>query len=160
DRRAWAEGHLEHCQRCQAAFDAQFNQDPRPPHGSAAVSPSDEAILRALGDSPPSGSAFDSQAGEIPPALPEIQGDAIRPEPLGRGAFSVVYLARDSAGRQVALKVIQIGGDLAREATRRHPIELNALGRLDHPNVVRILDSGDKDGQYYLAMEYCPGGSL
>src|SRR5438876_7823212 len=39
--------------------------------------------------------------------------------------------------------------------------EVNACMRLEHPNVLRIIDYGaDPKGRRYLVTEYCPGGSL
>jgi serine/threonine protein kinase len=38
--------------------------------------------------------------------------------------------------------------------------EARVAARLDHPNIIRIYDFGDFEGQYYLAMEYVPGEDL
>src|SRR6202165_4402697 len=38
--------------------------------------------------------------------------------------------------------------------------EGRALARVHHPNVVQVYDTGEADGQVYLAMEYVPGRSL
>ncbi|HYV48398.1 MAG TPA: protein kinase [Myxococcaceae bacterium] len=38
--------------------------------------------------------------------------------------------------------------------------EARVAARLDHPNIIRIYDFGDFEGQYYLAMEYIPGEDL
>jgi serine/threonine-protein kinase len=35
-----------------------------------------------------------------------------------------------------------------------------AVARLSHPNVVKVLDFGESDGQSFLVMEHVPGGSL
>ena len=34
------------------------------------------------------------------------------------------------------------------------------MAELDHPNIVRISDIGEEDGQQYLAMEYVDGVDL
>ncbi|HEX3659666.1 MAG TPA: protein kinase [Pirellulales bacterium] len=81
---------------------------------------------------------------------------------LGRGAVGVVYLARQlSLGRLVALKMLapDMAGD--EQALLRFRREIRALGRCDHPNVVKVLTSGTMpDGQLYYAMEYVPGCDL
>jgi hypothetical protein len=81
---------------------------------------------------------------------------------LGRGGMGVVYLARQlSLGRLVALKMLP--ADLAADeiALARFRREIRALGRCDHPNIVKVLSTGTMpDAQMYYAMEYVPGADL
>lgn len=81
---------------------------------------------------------------------------------LGRGGMGVVYLARQaSLGRVVALKTLP--GDLSsnERALARFRREMRVLGNCDHPNIVKLLDSGTlADGQMYYTMEYVPGADL
>jgi tetratricopeptide (TPR) repeat protein/predicted Ser/Thr protein kinase len=83
---------------------------------------------------------------------------------LGRGGMADVYLARDTElGRDVALKVIERGGDPdsqeSIEAERRGS-ELQAkLADID-PRVVKIFDAEDLDGYFGVAMEYVEGQDL
>ena len=81
---------------------------------------------------------------------------------IGRGGMGVVYLARQlSLGRLVALKMLP--ADLAGDeiALARFRREMRALGRCDHPNIVKLLDSGTfPDGQVYYTMEYVSGCDL
>ena len=83
-------------------------------------------------------------------------------ELLGRGGFSTVYRAHQSAhSRDVAIKVLSV--DVSDPAARaRFERECAANGRLgSHPNVLTIFESGyTSDGKPYIAMELCPGGSL
>ncbi|MDX1523391.1 MAG: serine/threonine-protein kinase, partial [Anaerolineae bacterium] len=75
--------------------------------------------------------------------LPEFIGDYEILEKLGEGGFAMVYLARDkSASRAdpVALKVL-----IAPESYRRFLREVETIAKLDHPNIVRIFDSGKDD---------------
>jgi tetratricopeptide (TPR) repeat protein len=80
--------------------------------------------------------------------------------PIGRGAMGLVYKARQQGlNRLVALKVMR--SPLAgREGRARFRAEAEALGRLDHPNIVQVFDVGEYDGLPYFTMEYVPGGSL
>jgi WD40 repeat protein/serine/threonine protein kinase len=91
-----------------------------------------------------------------------MRGDFELLSELGRGAVGVVYLARQlSLGRLVALKMLapDMAGD--EQALLRFRREIRALGRCDHPNVVKVLTSGTMpDGQLYYAMEYVPGCDL
>jgi tetratricopeptide (TPR) repeat protein len=85
----------------------------------------------------------------------EIQGV------LGKGGMGIVYKAfQPNIRRTVALKML-LGGihvrpvDLARFRT-----EAEAVGRLQHPNIVQVFDVGEHDGQPYFTLEYVDGGSL
>ncbi|MBK7203285.1 serine/threonine-protein kinase [Candidatus Amarolinea dominans] len=80
---------------------------------------------------------------------------------LGRGGFGFVYLARDTLiGRPVAIK--EMNPTLAddEQMVRRFLVEGRAALQVRHPNVVELFDVFSDRGVYYLAMEYCPGGSL
>ena len=81
---------------------------------------------------------------------------------LGRGASSVVYLARQPRfDRQIAVKVLDVAGQPDMVA-RMYVNECRTVGRLaSHPNIVTVFD-GDQadDGRPYLMMEYLAGGSL
>jgi tetratricopeptide (TPR) repeat protein len=78
---------------------------------------------------------------------------------IGRGGMGTVYRAERVDGelqRQVALKV---AGDriFAPEAQRRFIQERQILERLEHPNIVRLLDGGVAQGQRYFVMELAEG---
>ena len=79
---------------------------------------------------------------------------------LGVGGMGHVYLATSPEGEQVALKVVK--GDLARDDTfrRRFDREARIAQRIDHPNVVPVLDKGEHEGVPYLAQRYIRGGNL
>ncbi|MFO0746436.1 MAG: serine/threonine-protein kinase [Myxococcota bacterium] len=83
---------------------------------------------------------------------------------LGAGGFGRVYRAlalapHDYEGDEVALKIASpAGGQHDALAAERLGREARALGRLDHPNVVRLLGSGVADGAPYLVMELIADG--
>ena len=80
---------------------------------------------------------------------------------LGRGGMGVVFLARQPGlGRFVALKQLLSGKLASPEELMRFRREAEALARLDHPNIVRVYDSGEQDNIPYLALEYVPGTTL
>jgi TolB-like protein/tetratricopeptide (TPR) repeat protein len=81
---------------------------------------------------------------------------------LGRGAFGVVFEARDTAlGRQVAMKIVRPGGQLPSEARLRTALhEAEAIARLTHPNIVTVHDFGTSDAGPYIVMELLHGESL
>ncbi len=80
---------------------------------------------------------------------------------LGRGGMATVYLARDEELRRpVALKVLaeHLAGDDTFRA--RFLREARLAGRLSHPNVVKVYDAGETDGQPFIVMEYVAGTTL
>ena len=80
---------------------------------------------------------------------------------LGRGGMGSVFRAQDSrSNTEVALKVLLTHGQASQQARRRHVVELTALTRLQHPNVVRGLDAGEQDGVPFIALELIPGETL
>jgi serine/threonine-protein kinase len=80
---------------------------------------------------------------------------------LGEGAMGVVYRARDSAiGRVVALKMLSAEVGAEEELHQRFQREAEAIGRLNHPNVVTVYDLGHHEGQLYMAMELLEGEDL
>ncbi len=81
---------------------------------------------------------------------------------IGRGGMADVYLARDLIldGEEVAVKVLRTNYQTDQIAIQRFQREARAMADLDHPNIVRISDIGEEDGQQYLAMEYVDGLDL
>lgn len=79
---------------------------------------------------------------------------------LGRGAQSVVYLARDPhLEREVAIKTLHF--------TRPDPeqnkvllAEARTVSQMRHPNIVPIFEAGEEDGDLYLVFELVPGKNL
>jgi serine/threonine-protein kinase len=77
---------------------------------------------------------------------------------LGAGSLGIVYRAvNENTGKTVAIKVAR---DVRETAPRRllHSAEL--LARLDHRNVVRVLEVGQYHGATYVVMEFIPGFTL
>ena len=80
-------------------------------------------------------------------------------ERLGEGGFGVVYRAEQSepVRREVAFKVIKLGMD-TRQVIARFEAERQALARLDHPSIARVLDAGQTEGgRPYFVMDLVPG---
>ena len=77
---------------------------------------------------------------------------------LGKGAFGVVYRARDQlAGRDVAIKALR-QTDFSDQSDLIW--EIQQLSQLKVPNVLSFYHHFDGAGTLYLVMEYCGGGSL
>jgi len=101
------------------------------------------------------------EASRRGPRVPTIPGcEGLRE--LGRGGQGVVYLATQrSTKRRVAVKVLVDGVLASREARRRFEREIDLAASLQHPNIIRVYDSGvTEDGHAYYVMEYVEGTSL
>jgi serine/threonine protein kinase len=80
---------------------------------------------------------------------------------IGRGSVSVVYKARHrETGAEVALKVLKESDTANPSYLTRFQQEAHAASRLSHPNIVPVLDSGERDGAYYIAMAIVEGVTL
>ncbi|MCK4659224.1 MAG: protein kinase [Phycisphaerae bacterium] len=97
-----------------------------------------------------------------PPAtpLPAVRGYELIEE-IGRGGMGVAYKALQvSTKRWVALKVM-LGGPFASPTSRRRfKREVELAARLQHPAIVRVLESGVVSGLQYYAMDYIDGVPL
>jgi formylglycine-generating enzyme required for sulfatase activity/serine/threonine protein kinase/WD40 repeat protein len=82
-------------------------------------------------------------------------------EKLGEGGMGAVYKARHTRlDRIVALKVLPKSRTADRQAVARFEREMKAVGRLDHPNIVRAMDAREIEGTMFLVMEYVDGLNL
>ena len=82
-------------------------------------------------------------------------------EELGHGGMGTVYRAvHTKLDRVVALKVLPKGRADDQQAIARFEREMKAIGRLDHPNIVRAYDAREIDGKPVLIMEHVEGLDL
>jgi serine/threonine protein kinase len=79
---------------------------------------------------------------------------------LGRGGMATVLLARDlQQDRPVAIKVLlpELAQTLGADRFKR---EIRVAARLQHPNILSVLDSGEVDGQLWFAMPFVEGENV
>ncbi|MCG8408036.1 MAG: serine/threonine-protein kinase [Phycisphaerales bacterium] len=90
-----------------------------------------------------------------------IEGYEILSE-IHRGGQGVVYRAIQLVTkRTVALKVLLLGAFASTRQRHRFEREIDLAASLQHPNIVRVYDSGvTSDGRHYFTMEYLEGSSL
>jgi len=85
-------------------------------------------------------------------------------EKLGQGGMAVVYKAFDTKlERYVAIKIVRtdIYGPAIRErVNQRFEREAKTLSKLEHPNIIAIIDYGYWEESPYLVMPFIPGGTL
>ncbi|MEK8026413.1 MAG: hypothetical protein RLY78_4248 [Pseudomonadota bacterium] len=102
---------------------------------------------------------------ESVPGLPARIGRYRVVQRLGEGATSEVFLAHDDFHQQaVAIKRVREAhyGTSIDQHYRSHffAAEAALVGRLRHPNIVRLLEAVADGEQPYLVMEYVPGVTL
>lgn len=108
-------------------------------------------------------------APQLPPvSRPSVNvtiGQTIGPyellEKIGEGGMGAVFKARHQhLDKIVALKLLPNYYTQQADAVVRFRREMKAVGKIDHPNIVRAMDAGEINGLHYLAMEYIDGRDL
>jgi len=185
DELAEIERHLEGCGPCQGALEGLTRErislsDWRPWSGGEDGSTGSRSSFDGLGpdfgrererrarrEYGPVGQASTLLSSEIPAGAPTPGDDAPLVEGyeilgrLGQGGMGVVYKARQRGlDRMVALKMVRAGLHAGPEQLTRFRIEVRAVARLRHPNVVQVYDVGEAGGLPYVALELLEGGSL
>jgi eukaryotic-like serine/threonine-protein kinase len=80
---------------------------------------------------------------------------------LGKGTMGKVYKASHRMmGRVVALKILEPRSITSTRSLARFQREMQLVGRLDHPNVVRAFDADRVGDCHFIAMEYVDGFTL
>ena len=80
---------------------------------------------------------------------------------LGTGGMGEVYRADDlKLGQPVALKFLPIALEQNPDRLHRFLNEVRTARQISHPNVCRVYDIGEADGQHFLSMEYVDGEDL
>jgi len=94
-------------------------------------------------------------------ARPKRLGNYELLEELGQGGMGVVYKARQVLLNQiVALKVLPKRFLDDRQAVSRFRREMQSIGALEHPNIVRAYNAGEEEGTHFLVMEFVDGATL
>lgn len=95
------------------------------------------------------------------PQLNQLFGERYRFErQIGKGGMGAVFLAQDLRyHRRVGVKALwqETAG---RQAARRFLREIEIAAGLLHPNIVPVLDSGERDGVAFFVMPFAEDGSL
>jgi eukaryotic-like serine/threonine-protein kinase len=107
---------------------------------------------------PPS---FDSPTRPDHAPRPDQVGQYALLELLGEGGMGTVYKARHTLlDRIVALKLLSAGRLADPQSVARFLREIKAVGKLNHPNLVRGADAGQAEGRHFLVMDFLHGLDL
>ncbi len=129
-------------------------------------------LPRAVKTQPPKAAGSSFKSVDLPldleppkraPGLPDKIGKYRVLNKIGDGATSEVFLCRDDfQDRTVAIKRVKplAGGDFLPDGTHSFAAEAALVGRLQHPNVVKLFDAVDDPVAPYLVMEYVAGSTL
>jgi serine/threonine protein kinase len=173
--------HVESCPQCQRSLEtiigdsadtvlhallAEF--EPSPFANEAACRVATERAAAIAGEAAPHAEEF---APTVALALAPSPADDVLPletireykllAKLGEGGMGAVYKALHTRlDKVVALKVLPQGRMRDGGSVARFQREMKAVGRLDHPNIVRAMDAGEEDGTHFLVMEYVEGADL
>ena len=116
----------------------------------AEVSPSRAAERRAKRRAVPS-------LAELARRFPELEIVAM----VGEGGMGAVYEARQpKIERRVALKVLALDPRDDPTFAERFRREAIVLARLDHAHIVKLFDFGERDGLFFLLLEFVDGTNL
>jgi Tol biopolymer transport system component len=82
-------------------------------------------------------------------------------EEIGAGGMGEVYRAHDPRlDREVAIKVLPAAFSADADRLRRFEQEACAAGRLNHPNILIVHDTGSQEGSPYIVSELLEGETL
>ncbi len=79
-------------------------------------------------------------------------------ETIHRGS-QPLFRARGKGGQEIAIKAIPVA-NLTPEMRERFNREAETCKLLDHPNLIRVFETGEADGMLYQAMELLEGADL
>jgi tetratricopeptide (TPR) repeat protein len=154
--------HLEHCPSCAFRDEISAPWSLKSLVGRQRAGAATHAALSDLAARSPDveiAPGLDASAPLIPP-IPSIPG-LVDFELVARGGMGIIFKARDSAlDRPVAVKVLARSWQISADDRARAEREALLLARLDHPNIIRILNAGSADGLPYLVMEWVAGETL
>ncbi len=114
------------------------------------------------GSTEPFATPLTEHASRLPVAPPIPRGERVGPwtieRELGRGGMGVVYEGRKADGARAAIKLAV--RTLSAESRERFLREGRAAARLDHPSIVRVLETGESERGPWIALELVAGTSL
>ncbi|MCG3133791.1 MAG: Serine/threonine-protein kinase PknD [Planctomycetes bacterium] len=129
---------------------------PPPNPGKKAPAPAPKPAASGAGAAP-----APVAAGSENPFLGKKLARCTVGQRIGRGVTSHVFKARyEPLQKDIALKILTLKGAGAEELRQRFVAEAKAIAKLDHENIVKVLDVVEDQGHLCILMEYVPGETL
>lgn len=169
DSAGWVGEHLDQCDACREAMtqvgssgDTLLSALRRPKQDLAYLAESGyrraEQLAQAIAEEASSAGSAKKSADEFP--LKRLREYELL-EKLGEGGMGAVYKARHTRlDKIVAVKMLPSQRMQDQAAVARFDREMRAVGKLDHPHIVRAFDAGEVEGTHFLVMEYVEGLDL
>lgn len=156
--RAWLTSHLDTCPACCERLDRIAKSD------WTRLMPADRQVEVATASFVLNSEAVDTELSQSAPvrtsSLPCVPGYEVE-SLIGRGGMGYVYRAQQtSLNRPVALKVLSGTATENPDRWWRFQTEIEAIGRLQHPHIVRVFDAGEHNGLAFVSQELCDADSL
>lgn len=155
--------HVSVCPNCQTLADEletaedgliQWLREPDVRNDYLAEPQCHEARERARG-------LGTAERGRLPPSVPDHLGPYRLLELLGQGGMGSVYKAwHERLERFAAIKILSPQRTADVGAIARFYREMKAIGKLDHPHIVRAWDAGAAGDLHYLIVDYVEGYDL
>jgi len=153
----WIADHLAACRVCEKAFQQ--------------IGDSSDTVARLVRDyrDPLPGNRDQGKAPRRDPTLDRLFAKGLPQRfdeyelltVLGRGGSGAVFKARHvRLKRLVAIKILDPKSGLDEDAIARFHDEMEAIGQLEHPNIIRAIDAREFEGVHFLVMEFVEGLSL
>ena len=155
---ALVDGRAEEAQRLRGELDENDRTD------SADLLKELNLIRVELGSEsensiPPVAARAASFSSSIEPG--RVLGDYEIVRKIASGGVGTVFLARQkSIDRLVAFKLVKGGPPSDESRLKRIRLEAFATGRVTHPGIVPIFDTGEVDGMHFFSMEWIDGQNL
>lgn len=90
-----------------------------------------------------------------------MENDYKRLREIGKGGMATVYLAKQiNTNQLVAVKILKEESASDLEFVKRFFREARITAQLDHPNIIRVIESNYSAGTSYIVSEYIDGGDL
>ncbi len=95
------------------------------------------------------------------PLLGHVLGGCKLLEKIGEGGMGAVYRGQHlGLEKAVAVKVLPPATTKNRARVERFRREAKSAARIEHPNIVQILNVGEADGYHFIVMQYIDGEDL
>lgn len=88
----------------------------------------------------------------------DINADYVISKEIGTGAYGKVFLAEDR--RSLSLRAVKVIQKIRVQDYQTFVNEIEILKKLDHPNIVNIIETYENERLCFVVLEHCRGGEL